>query len=315
MSKPAKPRLGRGLGALLGEVTASSAADTRIRTVPIARIRPNPFQPRRTFPPEELEELQGSIRENGLLQPPVVRPDPEDPQSGFQLVAGERRFRSVEALGWTELPVIVRDVDDRTLLVLALVENIQRESLDPLEEAEGYRVLMDEFGLTQAAVAEAVGRNRATVANTLRLLKLPPSVQQHLRTGTLSMGHARALLGVDDVGRLIHLANQVVNEGWTVRDVERRVRTVSEADTDSSSPSARSVDATPSALPPPSRAGDPGYQPLRQALEERLGTRVTLQAPGGEGKRGTILIPFTDADELERLFQIITGKTASEIVS
>jgi ParB family chromosome partitioning protein len=313
MTKPAKPRLGRGLGALLGEVTESTAADTRVRTVPVSRVRANPFQPRRTFAPEELDDLKSSIQENGLLQPPVVRPDPEDPQASYQLVAGERRFRSVEALGWSEIPVIIRDVDDRTLLVLALVENIQREALDPLEEAEGYRVLMDEFGLTQAAVAEAVGRNRATVANTLRLLRLPPSVQQHLRAGTLSMGHARALLAVEDVGRLIHLANQIVLEGWTVRDVERKVRTAQSADRRADGP----VSATPA--PPRPDAGtmdaDPGYLPLRHSLEEKLGTRVTLQPPSIDGKRGAIIIPFTSSEELERLFQLITGKSASDIVS
>lgn len=311
MTKPSKPRLGKGLGALLGEVTTSSAADTRVRTVPLAKIRPNPFQPRRTFAPEELEDLQSSIRENGLLQPPVVRPDPADPQATYQLVAGERRFRSVEALGWTELPVIIREVDDRTLLVLALVENIQREALDPLEEAEGYRVLMEEFGLTQAAVAEAVGRNRATVANTIRLLRLPPSVQQHLRSGALSMGHARALLGVDDTGKLIHLANRVVSEGWTVRDVEKKVR-IGQGEEGDASP--RVASSAPEAGPE-GKAVDHGFQSLRQFLEERLGTRVVLTPPSNSGKPGTIMIPFDDPNEFERLFQLITGERASDIVS
>lgn len=306
MAKAPVARLGKGLGALLGEVTTASARDTRVRTVSLASIQANPFQPRRTFAPEELDDLKASIQENGLLQPPMVRPHPDDPQGKYQLVAGERRFRSVEALGWKEIPVLIRDVDDQTLLVLALVENLQRSALDPLEEAEGFRALMDDFGLTQAAVAEAVGRSRVTVANTLRLLRLPLSVQQHLRDGTLSMGHARALLALEDPGRITHMAAQAVAEGWTVRQVEARARS-----------------STGRATSPPSsgKAGrssevrDLAYAPLRQSLEETLGTRVMVTPPTASGRPGKIEIPFQDATELERLFHLLTGQQASDIIS
>jgi len=305
MAKPTTSRLGKGLGALLGEVTSASAGDTRVRTVALKSIQANPFQPRRTFAPEELEDLKASIQQNGLLQPPVVRPHPDDPQRRYQIVAGERRFRSVEALGWNELPVLVRDVDDQTLLVLALVENLQRSALDPLEEADGFRALMDDFGLTQAAVAEAVGRSRVTVANTLRLLRLPASVQQYLRDGSLSMGHARALLALEDPGRISHMASQAVAEGWTVRQVEARARASVEGARQRSAPNHS----------PDPRDRDLGYGPLRQALEETLGTRVTLTPPKSSRTPGAIAIPFRDAGELERLFHLLTGQRATDIVS
>jgi ParB family transcriptional regulator, chromosome partitioning protein len=305
MAKPSAPRLGKGLGALLGEVNAATVGDTRVRTVSIGSIQANPFQPRRTFSPEELEDLKASIRENGLLQPPVVRPHPDDPQRRYQLVAGERRFRSVEALGWKELPVLIRDVDNQTLLILALVENLQRSALDPLEEAEGFRALMEDFGLTQAAVADAVGKGRVTVANTMRLLRLPVSVQEYLRNGSLSMGHARALLALEDAGRISHMASQAVSEGWTVRQVEARARAAIEG--------VRTGSRAPQ--PGDTQTRDLAYTPLKQALEETLGTRVNLTPPTSSRKPGAIEIPFRDSEELERLFHLLTGQRASDVVS
>ncbi|MEX0842783.1 MAG: ParB/RepB/Spo0J family partition protein, partial [Gemmatimonadota bacterium] len=220
MSKAQRVRLGRGLGALFGEDTLRAERDDPgLRTIPRARIAPNPFQPRREFDEGELEELVDSIRANGLLQPLVVRRDPED-EERFQLVAGERRLRALTELDWPRVPVLVRDVDDRALLVLALVENIQRAELGPLDEAEGYRTLVDDFGLTQGEVAAAVGKSRSTVANMLRLLRLPPSVRRLLSDGALSIGHARALLALDHPGRITELARRAAQEGWTVRQVE-----------------------------------------------------------------------------------------------
>ena len=175
MNSVRKERLGRGLEALLGEYMEDvpTADSPEVSSLPVGQIKPNPFQPRKDFAPEELEGLAKSISENGLLQPLVVRPASSGSGS-WELVAGERRLRAVTSLGWPEVPCWVKEVDDQTLLVLALVENLQRESLGPLEEADGYRVLSESFGLTQGEIAQAVGKDRSTVANTLRLLQLPP---------------------------------------------------------------------------------------------------------------------------------------------
>jgi ParB family chromosome partitioning protein len=296
-----RDRLGRGLGALLGEDYLGPTPDpSEVRTLPVARIGANPFQPRREFREEELAELAQSIRENGLLQPLVVRPSP-DGDGRFQLVAGERRLRAISELGWVEVPVVVRDVDDRTLLVLALVENIQREALNPLEEAEGFQLLSSEFGLTQGEIAEAVGRNRATVANTLRLLRLPPSVRKLLTEGALSMGHARALLGVEDPTRLAELARRAADEGWTVRWVEERVRVdVGEGKTRQGKRRKGG------------RVMDPAAEALQEALQEALGTRVHLKV--GRKGRGSIEIPFGSSSDLERVFELITGRDPSDVV-
>ncbi|MEX2295388.1 MAG: ParB/RepB/Spo0J family partition protein [Gemmatimonadota bacterium] len=277
------------------------ADPSEVRTLPVARIGANPFQPRREFKKEELADLAQSIREHGLLQPLVVRPGPDGEGDRFQLVAGERRLRAVSELGWVEVPVVVREVDDRTLLVLALVENIQREALNPLEEAEGFELLAREFGLTQGEIAGAVGRNRSTVANTLRLLKLPPSVRRYLLEGSLSMGHARALLAVEDAGKLAELARRAAEEGWTVRAVEDRVR--GEAGKGKTRGRSRP------------RAGgsvDPVAQALQEALQETLGTRVRLKV--GRKGTGSIEIPFGSSADLERVFELITGRDPADLI-
>jgi ParB family transcriptional regulator, chromosome partitioning protein len=305
MTRGRRQRLGKGLGALLGEEYLSNSAEgADIRSVRVSHIAPNPFQPRREFGPEELADLQRSIQENGLLQPLVVRPTPEANGDRFELVAGERRLRSVMALGWEAVPAVVREVDDRTLLVLALVENIQRESLAPLEEAEGYRVLVEEFSLTQGEVAEAVGRSRSSVANSLRLLRLPPSVRRLLDTGELSMGHARALLGVEDPGRLTELARRAVREGWSVREVESRVR--------------RATSSGSTGVRRQGSGGSPGRRDhalvvLEEELRRTLGTRVVVQG-GTKRDQGMIRIPFTSSGDLERLFELITGREVGEVV-
>lgn len=301
MSRPPKARLGRGLGALLGEevVRADDVERSTIRHLPRASIRPNPFQPRRDFDPEELADLRASIQANGLLQPLVVRPDPTK-EGRYQLVAGERRFRALTELNWAEAPAVVREVDDRTLLVLALVENIQRSELGPLEEAEGYQSLVEEFGLTQAEVAEAVGKSRSAVANMLRLLRLPPSVRRMLGDGALSMGHARALLALDHPGRITDVARRAVSEGWSVRRVEDYTR--KSVRTPSTAPASMENKAPP----------DPGVQLLEQTLQERLGTRVSLRSNAGGS--GEIRIPFRSADDFDRVFHLITGEHPTDVV-
>ena len=312
MTRPRRQRLGRGLGALLGdEYLASSAEGTEVRTLPVPAIAPNPFQPRKEFRPEELSDLERSIRENGLLQPLVVRPAPGSLGDRYQLVAGERRLRAVTALDWDSVPAVIRDVDDRTLLVLALVENIQRESLSPLEEAEGYQLLVEEFALTQGEVAEAVGRSRSSVANALRLLRLPPSVRRLLEEEALSMGHARALLAIEDQGRLTELAQRAARESWSVREVEARVRRIVAPDEAKSRPGASTRQTGPG---PERPTRDPALEVLEEELRHVLGTRVVVRG-GQTGGEGSIRIPFASASDLERVFLVITGREATEVVS
>ena len=295
-----KDRLGRGLGALLGDYLESDMPETEVRRLPVGSIVPNPLQPRQVFSEEELAELVSSIRENGLLQPLLVRPDPSSGDR-YQLVAGERRFRSVQRLAWTDVPVVVREVSDEALLVLALVENLQREQLNALEEAEGYQGLIDRFGLTQEEVAHAVGKERSTVANTLRLLKLPPSIRKLLQRGDLGMGHARALLSVEDPVRAAELARRAVSEGWSVREVERQARSVR-----SGGPSSRARG--------PRRSSDPVILALEEALRERLSTRVQIRGGGGRKGKGVIEVPFHDAEDFERLFALVAGIEASDVL-
>ena len=224
-------RLGRGLEALLAPSSGTAAIQRtpphvelvrtqEFRTVPVASVAVNPLQPRKNFDRRELDELRASIASVGLLQPLLVRPK----SNGFELVAGERRFRAVQDLGWSEVAVHIRELSDQAVLTLALIENLQRTDLNPIEEAEGYQELVTRFSLTQQQVAEAVGRERSTVANMLRLLALPEAVRKMVRSGGLSLGHARALLGVADPLGMLTLATVVVRDGLTVREVERRVR-------------------------------------------------------------------------------------------
>ena len=298
MAAGKKPRLGKGLSALLGEYTAEPAAaqGEAVTTVPTARIAPNPFQPRREFTAEQLAELEESIRQNGLLQPLVVRRAANGAPEGaeWELVAGERRWRAVRRLGWTDVPVVVRDIDDRAMLVLAIVENVQRADLSPLEEATAYRRLMDEFGFTQAEVAESVGRERSTVANLLRLLTLPPSVQRLLNEAKLTMGHARALLGLEDHREMADLARVAAETGMTVRAVEERVR--------NRRPAAKKE---PPAGPP---AGDAHLRHLETELQRAFGTAVRIRVQGEHA--GRIEIPFLNADDFDRVLEVLLGSEA-----
>src|SRR5213593_1106179 len=194
-------RLGRGLEALLGPTREEAEREGSLVELAIADIRPNPYQPRRDVDPAALEELKASILKAGLLQPVVVRTAPGDRASGYELIAGERRLRACQALGWDRIPAVKRDVDDRTVLTLALIENLQRDDLSPVDEARGYERLIAEFNLTQQDVADAVGRDRSTVANALRLLKLPAAVLALLHDGGLSVGHAREVRRIEDALR------------------------------------------------------------------------------------------------------------------
>jgi ParB family transcriptional regulator, chromosome partitioning protein len=296
-----KTRLGKGLGALLGEyLPEDTSAVDGYRRVQVATITPNPLQPRREFPPDALAELEASIRENGLLQPLVVRPASAGAPAGaeWELVAGERRLRAVRRLGWTEVPVVVREMDDRTLLVLAIVENVQRAELSPLEEAEGYRQLIDDFGYTQREVAESVGRERSTVANLLRLLQLPASVQRLVSTGELSMGHARAILGAGDERRMAELARRTVDKGLSVRATEELVR------------GARKGRQAPRRV---GRGGhtDPHLRFLEGELQRQLGTEVRIHL--NKGNAGRIEIPFYNVDDFDRVTELLLGAETSKV--
>ena len=295
-----KERLGKGLGALLGEYLGDEDGGTEARSVPVSAVHPNPFQPRRDFKEEELAELAASIKENGLLQPIVVRPAGNRRGTDrWELVAGERRWRAVTRLGWTDVPALVRDVDDRTLLVLALVENLQRSGLGAMEEAQGYQQLVDEFGLSQKEVAEAVGRDRSTVANTLRLLQLPASVRRLVEEGSLTAGHARALLGAPSNRRMAELARQAVDKDWSVRETEARVR---KAKPDRKRSRKKEKDE------------DPAVKALETELERVLGTQVRIKQIRG-GSKGRIEVSFYDSEDFERVFELLAGKPAVDVVS
>ncbi len=297
MAMPKKGRLGKGLGALLGDYAGDPAPQEGepINKVLTSRITPNPFQPRREFTPEQLAELEESIRQNGLLQPLVVRRAQEGAPDGaeWELVAGERRWRAVRRLGWAEVPVVVRELDDRAMLVLAIVENVQRADLSPLEEAAAYRRLMDEFNFTQAEVAESVGRERSTVANLLRLLSLPASVQGLLSRGELTMGHARALLGLEDEREIADLARTAAATGMTVRAVEERVRDRRPA---------KSRDAAAVEAP---AAGDAHLRRLESDLQRMFGTQVRIRVQPGQS--GRIEIPFFNGDDFQRVTDLLLG--------
>ena len=241
----------------------------------------------------ELEELAASLAENGLLQPVVVRAAAG--ADSYELIAGERRLRAVGILGWDEVPVIVRDASDRTLLVLALVENLQREALNPLEEAEGYASLGEQFDMKQADIAAAVGKDRSTVANLLRLLKLPVSVRRLVERGSLSAGHARALLAVDDPVRVAELGQQAAKEGWSVREVERRVNGTSRKKRK------RKKTAT----------SDPIVKAFESQLRDHFSTRVTIR--GEEGRKGSIEIQYHGPEDFERIYELMTGQDSSRV--
>ena len=286
-------RLGKGLGALLGDYLEPELQPGEVQKLRITSILPNPMQPRRSFVQAELEELAASIAENGLLQPIVVRAAAG--ADSYELIAGERRLRAVGILGWDEVPVIVRDASDRTLLVLALVENLQREALNPLEEAEGYASLGEQFDMKQADIAAAVGKDRSTVANLLRLLKLPVSVRRLVERGSLSAGHARALLAVDDPVRVAELGQQAAKEGWSVREVERRVNGTSRKKRK------RKQTAT----------SDPIVKAFESQLRDHFSTRVTIREDAG--RKGSIEIQYHGPEDFERIYELMTGEDSSRV--
>ena len=280
--------LGRGLSALLGEnaaeaVPVAGAQAAGIQTAPIESLKPNPDQPRKIFTQEDLDELTTSIRDKGILQPILVRTQPG--QDGmWQIIAGERRWRAAQAARLTEVPIVVREMDDVEVFEVAIIENVQRADLNPLEEADAYRMLMERFGRTQDTVAGVVGKSRSHVANTLRLLQLPEEVLWYVRNGKLTAGHARALITAPNPGEL---AEQVFKEGMNVRQAEALAR--------------RAAEGPKPASPKPATAAGEGsadVQALEQDLADALGLKVQLADKGGKGE---ITIRYGSLEQLDDL--------------
>ncbi len=302
----AKPALGRGLGALLGgspvarppgltsipspgsESVPTAESAEGVRHVSLERIHPCPFQPRKNFSPETLRELADSIREQGIVQPLIVR----ERDGNLELIAGERRWRAAQLLGLSEVPVIVREADDRAVLELSLIENLQRENLNPIEEAQGYAQLVDQFELKQEEVAARVGKSRAVVANSLRLLKLAPVIQGYIRDGRISVGHAKVILGLAQEKQQQLAAERIIKDGLNVRQTEGLVARLQ------SSRTAIPSDAATHA--PLSR--DTHLASLENKLRERLGTKVHLRYAKG---KGSVEIAFFSDEDLERVLQIL----------
>ena len=293
--------LGRGLGALIP--AASAEVPSRgFAELPVSDIRPNPQQPRQHFDEEALASLAESIRELGLLQPVLVR----EVDGGYELIAGERRWRASRRAGLSTIPAIIRSADDAAMLQQAIVENIQREQLNPLEEAAAYQQLIEDFSLTHDEVATRVGKSRASVSNTLRLLQLPAAIQRHLQDGTLRMGHARALLGTPDRAFQEELARRAVDEDLSVRAVEEAIR-LREAG-DSAPVAAQSGERpAPKATPTPPALRPPGLMELEELLGDYLNTRVSI-AMGP--KLGRVQIDFADLGDLERIYRVMTQGAA-----
>jgi ParB family chromosome partitioning protein len=257
--------------------------------VPLNRIRPSALQPRKQFAPEALQELADSIREQGIVQPLIVR----ERGGFFELIAGERRWRAAQLLNLSEVPVITREADDRAVLELALIENLQRENLNALEEALGYAQLADQFQLTQEEIAVKVGKSRAAVANATRLLKLPPSVQSLLRESRISVGHAKVILGLTDGASQAHAAERIVKEGLNVRQTEGLVAKLQARGQKNSGPATH-----PAAIVPV----DSNIARLEEKMREKFGTKVHLKYAQG---KGAVEISFFSDDELQRVLEIL----------
>ena len=280
-----RPALGRGLSALIPDAPVAAPTVERGLDVDTDLLRPNPFQPRGQMDDARIDDLARSIRAHGVIQPIVVRPAEN---GGYEIVAGERRWRASQRAGLLKVPVVVRDIPDNRLLAAALIENIQREDLNPIEEAQAYRRLGDDLGLTQDQIAEAVGKDRSSIANYVRLLRLPNEVRENLAAGTLSMGHARAILGLADEAAQLRVSRDVVAKHLSVRETEALVARAGE-------PAAKRVE----------QPKDVHTRAAEDRLRFSLGTRARIVRKGRGGK---IEIDFTNENELQRLFEYLTER-------
>jgi ParB family chromosome partitioning protein len=282
-----KRGLGRGLGALLSSTPGEG--DTLVE-IGLDQVEPNPNQPRKSFESSSLEDLAASIKSSGVIQPVIVR----RLATGYQLIAGERRWRAARLAGVERIPAIVREATDAESLEIALVENLLREDLNPMEEAEAYRNLLAQFGWTQEELGQRIGRDRTSIANALRLLRLPDAIQDDLRAGRLTMGHARALLALTTVTEQLKLRDEILAHDWSVRATEDSIRATEPA--------------VPSRRTPRRRRGHaPELAALEQSLQRALMTRVTIS---GNERRGKIEVTYATADELERLAELLGAARA-----
>jgi ParB family chromosome partitioning protein len=288
----ARKPLGRGLGALIGGEDKVYEGDELIE-LEIERIRPNSQQPRTRFAEDELDNLAASIRENGVVQPIIVR----KALDGYELVAGERRWRASQRAGLEKIPAVVRSVDDGKLLEIALLENIQRQELNPVEEALAYRKLIDSIGLTQDELSNRIGKSRTHITTFLRFLKLPEDVQKLVEDGRLSAGHARALLMTEDIAIQRQVARRVIEEGLSVRATERLIKSLSSSEKTSGGKGKSGTSPTM----------DPNVKAAEIKLRRHLSTNVLIKADP-EGKTGTIEIEFYSSSDLDRLYNLILGK-------
>ncbi|MCG2606275.1 MAG: ParB/RepB/Spo0J family partition protein [Achromobacter sp.] len=297
MSAPKKRGLGRGLEALLGPkaaeaIPAQAQPGEAMRTLPVQQLQPGKYQPRTAMDPGKLTELAESIKAQGVIQPIVVR---ELSPGKFEIVAGERRWRASQEAGLAEVPVVVRELDDRTVIAMALIENIQREDLNPLEEAQSLQRLISEFALTHAEAASAVGRSRAAVSNLLRLLELPPAIRALLEARRLEMGHARALLTLSPE-LASKLASEAAEQGWSVREVEHRAQQFA----------AGKVPVNGRKAKPGKAAPQPDIVSLETELSENLGTKVSIAH--GRGGKGRLVIHYSDLDTLDGVLEKLRPK-------
>ena len=284
--KNSKPKaLGRGLAALLGDAPGDGNQQEQVQPLSVTKLVRSPLQPRRYFEPDALADLVASIKAHGIIQPLVVRPSSVKPDT-FEIIAGERRWRAAQQAGLTDVPAVVRAITDRDALAIALVENLQREDLSPIEEAEAYRRLIEEYILTQESVAEIIGKSRAQVTNTLRLLRLPPVVREMLASGQLTAGHGRALVGAVDPEELAH---RILRLGMTVRQAEQMAK-----------------------LPPPGPrskpAKDPNVRAVERELAETLGLRASLKPRGDDTQAGSLTLHYLTLDHLDGVLALLTGR-------
>ena len=291
----AQKGLGRGLSALFDDGNAESGGASGPELVPVSDLSPSPFQPRQIFDPERLDELAASIRSQGILQPLLVREASEGVKTPYEIIAGERRWRAAQRARLHEVPVIIRPLSNVDAAEIALLENIQREDLSIFEEAEGYRRLITQFGYTQTDVAERVGKSRAHVANSLRLLAMPEALRRMVEDGQLTAGHARALLAVENP---IPLARQAVAERWSVRELERAVRQLS-------SPADLAAGDSSSALPGGASDKDPDLREAEEAATAKLGLSVHIQ---GSGTKGQVRVSYASLEQLELILSKLSAK-------
>jgi len=285
-----KTGLGKGLDALFIDNTTS---DSQVSELKVSQIEPNTNQPRRDFDMGALQELADSIREHGVIQPLVVRPLEK---GGYQIVAGERRWRAARMAGLTQMPVVIRELDDAQTLEIAIIENLQREDLNVVELAQGYKALMDEYGMTQEQVAEKVGKSRPVVANTVRMLQLPPTVLEYIRRGEISKGHAKALLSLEDAPLIEETARRVLKEGMLVRDIEKLAQKKKVGAGNSTMKKAYSA-------PEEAAWADNYYKEMEIALEAELGRKVKILS---HGKKSTLELEFYNNEELADLAARLT---------